>query len=91
VPEHRDPLEPGSSTGFRDRIATALVRTGAELATDRQAMIRGISAQPAGTPGRDRALAALAPGGWVEQVLLWVGWRLMARRTLFGPASSPAP
>jgi hypothetical protein len=79
--------EQDRAAGPLERVGGALVRMAGELAADRQATIRGITANPAGAPGRDRALAALAPGAWVEQALLWVGWRLMARHTVFGPNS----
>jgi hypothetical protein len=72
--------------GLRERAGAALLRTAGELADDRQATIRRIVATPADTPGRDRALGAMALGAWVEQTLLWLGWHLLPRRTLFGPS-----
>ena len=76
---------------LRERLGVALVRAAAGLAADRAETVRRIAAVPPGTPGRDRALGVLASAAWVEQVLLWVGWRLVPRGSLPGQAVPPAP
>jgi hypothetical protein len=76
---------------LRERLGVALVRAAAGLAADRRQTIRRIAAVPTGTPGRDRALGVLASAAWVEQVLLWVGWRLVPRGSLPGSALPPQP
>jgi len=82
MPDHDEPF---GHVGLRERAGSALVRTAAELADDRRVAIMRIAAIPAHSPGRDRALQALALGAWVEQALLWLGWRVLPRHTLFGP------
>jgi len=74
---------------LRERLGVALVRAAAGLAADRREAVRRIAAVPPGTPGRDRALGVLASAAWVEQVLLWVGWRLVPRASLPGRAHPP--
>jgi hypothetical protein len=80
-----DTDEPFGPVGLRERAGAALVRAAADLAEDRRVAILRIAAIPAHSQGRDRALQALALGAWVEQALLWLGWRLLPRHTLFGP------
>lgn len=89
MPDHRHAVR-SAVVEFRERTGTAVLRTAAELAADRRATIRRVAALPAGTPGRSPALGTLAVAAWVEQALLWVGWRLLPRRTLPDRASSPA-
>jgi hypothetical protein len=68
----------------------ALVRAAVGLAADRAETVRRIAAVPPGTPGRDRALGVLASAAWVEQVLLWVGWRLVTARVAARTCAPPA-
>jgi hypothetical protein len=87
VSTHHD-RAPGA--GVREQIGVALLRKAVEQAEDRRATLRRIAAVPAGVPGRDRALGALWFAGWVDAVLLWVGWRLLPGHALSDQASPPA-
>jgi hypothetical protein len=77
--------------GLRERAGVALLRAATGLAADRRSTARRIAALPAGVPGRDRAMGTLAVAGWVDAVLLWLGWRLLPDRALAGRAAPPAP
>jgi hypothetical protein len=77
--------------GVRERAGVALLRTAADLAADRRSTAHRIAALPAGVPGRDRAMSTLAVAGWVDAVLLWLGWRLLPGRAFPGRAAPPAP
>jgi hypothetical protein len=90
VPDHRHEAR-SSGADLRERAGVALLRIATDLATDRRATVLRVAATPAHTPGRDRALGALAFGAWVESALLWVGWRLVPRDALPDRASPPCP
>jgi hypothetical protein len=66
-----------SVAGVRERAGTALLRTATDMARQRRVVVDGIAAEPAGTPGRDQALACLAPAAWLESAFLWLAWRLL--------------
>ena len=68
----------------RERLGTALLRTGADLRLSRLATLRGIETRPVDAPGRDLALAFLHFGAWVDTAVLWLGWRLYPRDSLTG-------
>jgi hypothetical protein len=68
--------------GVRERAGVALLRVATRLARQRQAVIQGVSAGPAGY-ARDRALADLATAAWVESVLMWLAWRLLPDDVLY--------
>jgi hypothetical protein len=68
--------------GHRERLGTALLRTGADLRLSRLATARRVEDGPPTAPGRDLALASLRFGARVDTVLLWAGWRLCPRDSL---------
>jgi hypothetical protein len=73
---------------LRERVALSLLRTAAELAPQRRATVDRLIAQRPGM-ARDKALSDLAASEWTEQVLLWLGWRLLPADALPDRISSP--
>jgi hypothetical protein len=90
-PGRAAPPVPSTIAGLRERAGAAVLRVATDLARERRAVVRRLTEVPAGTPGRDLALGNLAIGGWVESVLLWLGWRLLPGDAITGRAAQPWP
>ena len=80
-----------SVAGVRDRAGAALLRIAVDMARQRRFVVNGIAAEPAGALGRDRALACLEFGAWMESALLWLAWRLLPGDALSRRLSSSGP
>jgi len=65
---------------LRERASNRVLRTGTENAIDRAELSRALATVPRSAPGRLEADGAMAVAGWVDAVVLWVGWRLRPRR-----------
>jgi hypothetical protein len=61
---------------IRERVGSALLRAGTELAFDQAALERGLATLPREKVEFSGAQAAVAMAGWVDSALLWLGWRV---------------
>ena len=64
---------------LRERASDFLLRTGTDLAIDREATTRAIEPAPPDAPGRELAMGAMASARWVDSAILWLSWRLRPR------------
>jgi hypothetical protein len=64
---------------IRERASDALLRTTFDRAVERRELERGIAATPSDAPGYAAASEAVLLAEWVDDALLWLGWRLRPR------------
>ena len=61
---------------FRHRLSNVLIRIGTERTLDRRQLECSIARLPRHLAGRDAAAGALLLAAWVDDAMLWLGWRL---------------
>jgi hypothetical protein len=65
---------------LRERASDTLLRIGTDNAIDRAEITRGMERVPSTAPGYQMATGAMACARWVDELVLWVSWRLRPRR-----------
>lgn len=65
---------------LRERASDTLLRIGTDNAIDRAEITRGLDSVPSTAYGYQMAVGAMAYARWVDNVVLWVSWRLRPRR-----------
>lgn len=65
---------------LRERASDTLLRIGTDNAIDRAELNRGLEHVPSNTPGYQMAIGAMAYAQLVDELVLWVSWRLRPRR-----------
>jgi hypothetical protein len=68
-----------STTSIRQRVSTALLRTGTELAIDQREMEARLAAAAAGNAAYSSAHGAVRLARWTDAALLWLAWRIQPR------------
>jgi hypothetical protein len=76
-----------SITSIRERVSTALLRTGTELAIDQRELEEGLAAATRRNSAWSSAHGAVAMARWVDSVILWLAWRIHPRTSM--PTSWP--
>ena len=68
---------------IRESCSGALLRMGAERTLERQVLERRLTGADPNAPGYHTALAAMAAARAWESMVLWVGWRLQPRTSVW--------
>ncbi len=68
---------------IRESCSGALLRMGAERTLERQVLERRLAGADPNAPGYHTALAAMAAARAWESMVLWVGWRLQPRTSVW--------
>jgi hypothetical protein len=80
-----------STRSMRERAASALLRTGTELAIDQRELEDRLASAPR-RAGYSSAHGAVAMARWMDSVLLWLAWRIYPRTAVPGaPSDVPRP
>jgi hypothetical protein len=80
-----------SITLLRERAGRALLHVGSQLAVDQMALERGLAEEASRRVVGSSAESAAAMARWVDEALLWLGWRLLpvdVARVVRPPAGS---
>jgi hypothetical protein len=77
-------------TSIRERVGTALLRTGTDLAIDQRELEERLAAATGPDAAFSSAHGAVATARWVDSAILWLGWRIHPR-TIEPILSGPTP
>jgi hypothetical protein len=83
------PTEEGvmSTTSIRERVSTAMLRTGTELAIDQRELEQRLAAVATRDSAFSSAHGAVAMARWTNSLVLWLAWRIHPRTFL--PSATP--
>jgi hypothetical protein len=75
-----------STTSIRERVSTAMLRTGTELAIDQRQMEQRLAAVATRDSAFSSAHGVVATARWANSFLLWLAWRISPRTAMPGAA-----
>jgi hypothetical protein len=76
-----------STASMRERVSTAMLRAGTELAIDQREMEQRLAAVATRDSAYSSAHGAVAMARWTTSVLLWLAWRIHPRTSM--PSATP--
>jgi hypothetical protein len=76
-----------STTSIRERVSTAMLRTGMELAIDQREIEQRLAAAATRNSSVSSAQGVVATARWAHSFLLWLAWRIHPRTSM--PSAAP--